>query len=349
VGTPAARRPVPFPRAVAFFRRHPVLLLLCLTPGIPEYLSGSSSVAGLIVAPGVFFLFLLLNLGLYGPGVLLVREALVRWRKGWLAALLLGGAYGLLEEGTALSTLFDPRASVVGGLGSYGHFDGVSWVWAIGVLGVHIVLSIGLPIVLLGLALPETRGRSLITGRQVPVVFGIWVLDLILLALAAHYYPVGWSLELAAAVVAGGLALAAYRLPAGLLDPTSALPRFRPRVAFVLGLLYFPVLLVVPAVGGDVRLPAVVTGVLDLAFAAALFLMVRRGIGRAHHESQMVALAFGAILPIMVFGFVAQVFLPLVLVPDAVAGAFFFTLWRRYGTDGVPRPTVPGAAVDPTA
>ncbi|MGI0130082.1 MAG: hypothetical protein ACREEC_08050, partial [Thermoplasmata archaeon] len=104
-----AVRPTPFPTVVAFFRRDPVLLLLCFSPGIPEYLSGSSSVAVLLLAPGPFFLWLGLNLGLYGPGVLLVREALVRWRKGWVAVLCLGAAYGLVEEGTALSTLFDPK------------------------------------------------------------------------------------------------------------------------------------------------------------------------------------------------------------------------------------------------
>jgi hypothetical protein len=341
-------RPTPFPRVVAFFRRHPILLLLALTPGIPEYLSGSSSVAGLVIAPALFFVFLLLNLGLYGPGVLLIREALVRWKKGWLAVILLGGAYGLIEEGTALSTLFNPKASVVGGLGSYGHFDGVSWVWAIGVLGVHIVLSIGLPIALFSLALPETRGRRLLADRQIPWVFVVWFVDLGVLVLISHYYPVGWPLQIGAAVVAGLLAIAAYRLPADLLDPTSSTPRFGPRTAFVLGLLYFPVLLIIPAVGGSTRLPAPITGVIDLAAAAALFLAVRAGIGTTRHEAQMVALAAGAILPIMVFGLAAQIFIPVVLVLDAVAAAFFLTLWRRYGAAPPPSSPVPSGAIGPS-
>jgi hypothetical protein len=144
-------------RVIAYFRQHPVLLLLAFTPGIPEYLSGSSSVALGVRNPGVFFLFLGLNLGLYGPGVLLVREAHVRWKKGWSTLVLLGSAYALLEEGTALSTLFNPQASVVGGLGSYGHAYGVSWVWLIGVLGIHVIYSVGLPIVLLGTAHPTIR------------------------------------------------------------------------------------------------------------------------------------------------------------------------------------------------
>jgi hypothetical protein len=348
VGSPPVLRPTPFPRAVAFFRRHPILLLLALTPGIPEYLSGSSSVAGLVVAPAVFLVFLLLNLGLYGPGVLLIREALVRWKKGWLAVILLGAAYGLVEEGTALSTLFNPQASVVGGLGTYGHLDGVSWVWAIGVLGVHIVLSIGVPIVVFSLALPETRGRRLLTGRRLPVVLAVWIVDIGFLVLISDYYPVGWALQIGAAVVAGLLALAAYRLPAGLLDPTRPTPGFGPRAAFVLGLLYFPVFLIIPAVGDAAGIPAPVTGGIDLAAAAGLFLAVRYGLGRSQHNAQLVALSVGVIVPIMAFGLVAQIFLPIVLVLDLVAGAFFLALWRRYGAAPPRSSPVPLGALGPS-
>jgi hypothetical protein len=345
VQSPPEHRAVPFPRAIAFFRRHPVLLLLAFSPGIPEYLSGSTSVAALVFAPGGFAIFLLLNLGLYGPGVLLVREALVRWRNGWLTVILLGAAYGLLEEGAALSTLFDPKASVVGGLGFYGHYDGVSWVWAIGVLGVHIVLSIGVPILLLGLALPETRGRRLLTNRQVPFLVAVWAVDIVVLALASHYYPVGWRLQLGAVGVAFVLMLLAYRLPGHVLDPVAPGPRFGPGVAFVLGLLYFPILLIVPAVGGAVGLPAPVTGAIDLASALGLFLTVRWGIGRAGNAPHLVTLALGILLPIMAFGLAAQLFLPLVLVLDGIVAAFFYTLWRRYGGPAPPGPTVPLGAL----
>ncbi len=146
----------PFAR---LFHRRPILLLLALSPGIPEYLSGSTSFEGLVLNPFAFVLFLGLNLGLYGPGVLLIREAFVRWKKGWASLLLMGAAYGLLEEGTALSTLFNPQASVVSGLGFYGHYLGVNWIWLIGILQIHAVYSIGLPIVLVALALPETRAK----------------------------------------------------------------------------------------------------------------------------------------------------------------------------------------------
>jgi hypothetical protein len=326
-------RPTPFPRAVAFFRRRPVLLLLCLSPGIVEYLSGSSSLEGIVLAPPVFLLFLGFNLALYGPGILLVREALVRWRKGWASMLCLGAAYGILEEGTALSTLFDPKASVVGGLGSYGHYLGVNWVWTIGVLQIHTVMSLGLPLVLFGLALPETRGRPLLTSRQTAVALGIFAVDIGTLATILGYYRSALLWLVLGVLVAGALVALAYRLPRTLLDPTSETPRYGPRTFFVLGLLFYPILLVVPAAGGYAHVAAPVTGAVDIILSGGLFFLVRHGIGRTRREPQMLMLALGAFLPILAFGLVAQIFLPIVLVGDVLFGLFFYTLWRRYGSD----------------
>lgn len=343
MGSPSSGPP-PFPRTVAFFRRHPILLLLAFTPGIPEYLSGSSSMELLVVNPVVFFLFLALNLGLYGPGVLLVREAHVRWNKGWSTILLLGGAYGLLEEGTALSTLFDPHASVVGGLGSYGHAYGVSWVWLIGILGVHAVYSVGVPILLLGLALPETGGRSLITGRQVPLTLAIYAVDIVLLELIIRYW-VGIPLMAAAAGVAGLLWLVAWRLPPGLLDPTAPGPRRGPRFFLACGLVYFVLLLLVPGLIGAAHLPAAVAFLGDALLLTLLFLVVWWNLGRSSNAPEKVALAFGLVLPLIVTGLVGELFLPVVLILDGIAGLFFLTLWRRYGRPSDRSEVLPPAAV----
>lgn len=336
MATPASK-PTPFTRLVAFFHRHPVLLLLVLTPGIPEYLSGSSAFWPIVISPFGFLLFLGLNLGLYGPGVLLVREAHVRWKKGWSTILLLGAAYGLLEEGTALSTLFNPKASVVGGLGTYGHAYGVSWVWLIGILGVHIVYSVGLPILLLGLALPETRGQRFLIGRRLPLTAVIYAADIALLVYITHYYVGAAPLLVLAAVVAGLLWLVAWRIPSGLLDPPRDTPRREPRFFFVPGLLYFALLILVPGLINAAHLPAVVAGASDLVATLLLFLGIWRAIGRSANEPQLLLLAFGAILPLAAVGLLAQWFLPLILVPDVLAALFFRTLWRHYRPAPSPR------------
>lgn len=332
-------------RLVAFFRRHPILLLLALTPGIPEYLSGSTAFWPIVVSPLGFLISLGLNLGLYGPGVLLVREAHVRWNKGWSTIILLGAAYALLEEGTALSTLFDPRASVVGGLGSYGHAYGVSWVWLLGILGVHIVYSVGLPILLLGLALPETRGRRFLTGYRLPLTFSIYALDIGSLAYLSHYF-VGAPLLLLAANVAGLLWVVAWRIPSGLLDPLTATPHRGPRFFLIPGIVYFALLIFVPGIIRGVQLPAVVAGVADLAALLLLFLIIWREIGRTANEPQLILVSLGAVLPLAAVGLIAQWFLPAVLLLDVLAALFFRALWRQYHlAPAAPAPPVGAVAI----
>lgn len=326
---------------VAFLHRHPVLFLLALTPGIPEYLSGSSSVALLAINPGAFFLFLLLNLGLYGPGVLLLREAWVRLGRSWGALLAFGAAYGILEEGTALSTLFNPNASVVTNLGHYGRAAGVNWVWLLGVLGVHIVYSVGLPIVLLGLALSETRGRSLLGRRQILAAAIVYAVDIGLLAGIERYVLVEPVQIAASVVVALALWGVAFRLPRGTLDPPTERPTRRPRSYLVLGLAFYPALLLVPAVMIAALAPAALTFLVTGVVAVAFFLVVERTLGRHANEPQLVLLALGAIVPIIAFGLLSQIRLPLVLVLDILFGILFARLWRKYR----PAPTVPAGAV----
>ena len=105
-------------RIAAYLKAHPVIALLALTPGIPEYLSSSSPLNAVIFNPPQFAFQLLANLGLYGSGALLIHDARIRWKKGWASVLLLGSAYGILEEGVALSTLFDPKQGPWGTLAS---------------------------------------------------------------------------------------------------------------------------------------------------------------------------------------------------------------------------------------
>ncbi|MCI4373864.1 MAG: hypothetical protein L3K02_09545 [Thermoplasmata archaeon] len=69
----APPKPARLGLVVTFFRRHPVPLLLALTPGLPEYLSGSTATGPIVVPPLASFPFL----GRSGPGVRLVREAYV--------------------------------------------------------------------------------------------------------------------------------------------------------------------------------------------------------------------------------------------------------------------------------
>src|SRR5438552_19081494 len=101
-----------------FFSAHPLLFLFLLAPHV-EYLTGSSQLSWLIGNPPLFFLFLVQHLGSYGLAVVLSRESQIRWRKGWASIILLGSAYGVLNEGVGAGTLFNSDRAAVGILRAY--------------------------------------------------------------------------------------------------------------------------------------------------------------------------------------------------------------------------------------
>jgi hypothetical protein len=319
-------------RALAYLRAHPILCLALLTPGIPEYLSGSSSFGVFFANPVLFLILLGANLGMYLPGVLLIREAMIRWRKGWASVIVLGAAYGIAEEGLGLSTLFNAHAGVVGALGSYGHWLGVNWVWSVGVLMVHIVYSLALPILLLGLALPETRGRSLLGARGIAVALGVFVLDLfflMLVVLGALHFWMGIPQLLGSLLAIGALILVARRLPVNLLGASSLRPTVRPLGFLLLGLGLFPVTLVLEGVSGAVSLAPPFAILLVLAWFALLLYLAGRWIGQAEHERHLLAFAAGTLAPIALVGFLTSFPTPVVLLADLALGGFFWRLWTR--------------------
>jgi len=82
----------------------PALILFLLSPAIGELLSGS--------APPVEFFnpfgFVIL-VSLYGSGAVIIRELKIRWKKGISSVLLLGAAYGILEEGLLVCSFYNPN------------------------------------------------------------------------------------------------------------------------------------------------------------------------------------------------------------------------------------------------
>ncbi len=133
-------------------RISPALVLFFLSPAIGELLSGSAP-------PIEFFnpiVFLLLA-SLYGSGAILMRELTIRWRKGCASLLLLGAAYGIIEEGLMVKSFFDPNWPDLGFLGVFGRWMEVNWVWAEMLTIYHAVFSITIPVILVELAYPSKR------------------------------------------------------------------------------------------------------------------------------------------------------------------------------------------------
>jgi len=133
----------------------PALTLFVIAPTIGELLSGSSP-------PLEFFnpIAFLLLASLYGSGAIVMRELKIRWKKDFRSLLLLGAAYGILEEGLMVKSLFDPDWMDLGILGSFGRLLDVNWVWAEMLTIYHAVFSIAIPIVLVELANPTRKNDS---------------------------------------------------------------------------------------------------------------------------------------------------------------------------------------------
>jgi hypothetical protein len=315
---------------IGYLKAHPLLCLLILTPGIPEYLSGSSNMALLVLFPPVFFLLLAANLALYGPGVILIREAKIRWNKGWASVFLMGAAYGIVEEGLALRTLFNPTSSVVGNLGVYGHWLGVNWVWTVGLVIFHSVFSIGLPIFIFGLAFPHLKSKSLVSTKGIRITVLTLAVDCVLLSLFVNYWPAEiWGLLLLSSIVVTLLVVAAKKLPADSLKPVRAEPRWRPRAFFLLGAAFFPIWLLAGGFAAGANLFPPVIMVFDIIASLWLLRLVFRSMGTRLNQPHKVAFAFGLISPIVIFGIAASASFPLVIMNDVLVLLFSNKMWKK--------------------
>ncbi|MGA2663685.1 MAG: hypothetical protein ABSF83_01900 [Nitrososphaerales archaeon] len=218
--------------AVGRVRWYSISFLVVMAACLAEFLTGSTPFLGPIVDP-LGFAF---NLGLYGGGALLIREAAVRWGKRWGAILLLGGAYAVGEEGFAAKTMIDPISPIIGNQ-LYSHWAGVNWLPLVDLTVFHSAFSIAVPLLLVELVFPETKGRRLLgrTGTTATIaVYGITVL-LLSLFLGDPFVPPLYVVAFLAAYASAFIA-AAYLVPRSFLKARGERPDRRERSFVLLGL-----------------------------------------------------------------------------------------------------------------
>lgn len=174
---------VPAPGRVRRARVWPAFLALyLLAPMTGELMSGSTPPLAFLTNPfSVVFVPLL-----YGSSAVLIHEVAVRRRLGWGNILLLGAGFGIFQEGLVVQTWFNFAAkdspSYV--MRSFGVLFGTSWPWALSLTLYHAVISITLPLIVLGLLFPRRAavpwlGRTgmlaLLLWLVVPcILVGIW-------------------------------------------------------------------------------------------------------------------------------------------------------------------------------
>jgi hypothetical protein len=139
-----------------------IVTLLFLSPIIAELLSGST--------PPLMFInpvLLLLQTTFYGSAAILIREVARRKGLGWGNIVLMGMAYGILEEGLVITSWFNPYWSGLGKLAYYGRLFDTSWVWATELTIYHAVISITIPILLTDILYPTIAKRPWLKKRSI--------------------------------------------------------------------------------------------------------------------------------------------------------------------------------------
>jgi hypothetical protein len=197
----------------------PALVLFLIAPMVAELLSGSTPLSTYFM-PVNFAL----NVALYGAGAVLIRELTHRWGKGWPTLLTLGLAYGIVEEGLAIKSFFDPNWPDLGLLGSYGRWSGVNWVWTVDLMIYHAVISIGTSVLMVNLMYPEQRGDSWVGPRKFRALTALFLADVIFIFLALTPYRPPFVPYLLAVMIVILLYLLARRLPNRLLTPVESPP-----------------------------------------------------------------------------------------------------------------------------
>ncbi len=176
----------------------PVASLLVLSPLIAEYLLGNLTFSQMWLFPVMVLL--------YGGGAVLVREATRRTGRGWPTLLMLGLAYGIVEEALATQSLFNPnylRAHLL----DFGYMPalGMAAPWTVYVLVLHAVWSIAVPIALVEMLFPGRRNAPWLGAAGLGVVAAVFAAGVAATALGTwrmeHFTASGTQLGMSALAV----------------------------------------------------------------------------------------------------------------------------------------------------
>ncbi len=157
--------------------RRAALFLLLATGPLAEVLS--ENVQLLTYLQPLPFLLVTLT---YGVPVLLIRELAVARRLDSIGLLLLGLAYGILNEGVLAKTLTQPEGPPLYDFASYGQIGTLQGGWAIFIVFWHSLHSVLYPILLSRWMFPAAAERRwFATGRT------RWLLPILLMILTGLY------------------------------------------------------------------------------------------------------------------------------------------------------------------
>jgi hypothetical protein len=249
-----------------------VVLALCFFAAvIPETLTTTStSVAKIITAPTSLPFIMLF----YGLADLLIREAVIRRRLGWVSLVLLGVAFSFINEGVIAGTWYPGKYD------GETYIGGISFVVVAGLTVFHIFISVFTPIAFIEAIFPAHAGLRLLRRRGIIISSAVFLLVVSLVGFVPSYR----AYRLAVLALALVLALVALRLPAARPRVWTATPPpslWRLRWAGFCGMaLLFVMILLVPwiiqAIARKQVLAAQAVSIIILVLFTALLLRIGR-------------------------------------------------------------------------
>ncbi|MFI9591383.1 hypothetical protein [Nonomuraea sp. NPDC052265] len=162
--------------------RWAALVLAGLTPVVAELMLGNPPLRQAWL--------LLVWTPIYGAGTVLIRELVRRAGRGWGSVLLLGAAYGIVEEGLALQALTSP--TLYGAAGWAPRVAGLNSAYTELNIPYHAVFSVALPILLADLLFPSLRHRPYLGRAGLAVTGVVFVLGVLLLRWTAAFMDPGY-------------------------------------------------------------------------------------------------------------------------------------------------------------
>ncbi len=148
-----------------------ILVLMFMIPVLSELLSGSSTIVAMVNP-----IHLLIQVLSYGVPAVLIREYSIRWGLGLKGLLLLGIAYGILNEGVLAQTFSDNK-NLLGELGSQYFIFGLHPFWVVFISVWHAFFAVLFPIFFVNKLYP---GQNLWLGKK----SSIWFLIIVVLGMA---------------------------------------------------------------------------------------------------------------------------------------------------------------------
>ena len=283
-------------------RNIPIIALLLISPAIGELLSGS--------APPLEFFnpfgFILL-VGLYGVGVLIVRELSIKWKKGWGSILLLGAAYGIIEEGLAVKSFFDPNWMDLGILGTYGRWLGVNWVWSVCLTIFHTVYSIAIPILIFSLLFPALKNKKLLGEKGLFVCFIIFFFVIIFIYLFLTPYKPNAFIYLITMIIVAVIVIAAWKVKASYMSAKNLIPLVRPKWFYfagaAFGFLFFFIMYGIPNLVPFPLIPIILEGLLCMT----VLMFIIKYSGYTKNSSHKLAFTGGLLSPLIFLAFIHEI------------------------------------------